>query len=142
MMAVWDQEEAMLYVVFWDAEGGTLAVSAEDLGILSLSAFVPDASNETRSESEDAQRWRNKEFNISSDGNSVLIYAVNEHEIAVSDPSQTLDGLRLTLEVCSKDTKSSGRRSDADEEWSRTINVALPSGTGGNAGSSVMVDVR
>lgn len=141
MMAVWDQEAATLFVVFWDTEGGTLAVSAEDLGLPSLSAFVPDASNGTRSEDSYAQRRRIEEFRISSDGGSVLVYAVGKREIAVSDPSQTLDSLRLTLEVCSKDTKSSGRRSDADEEWSRTFAVALPSGPGGNAGSNVMVDV-
>lgn len=141
VMAVWDQEEAILYAVFWDAEGGTLAVSAEDLGLHSLSTFVPDASNGTRSEDSYTQRRRN-EFSISSDGGSVLVYAVGKREIAVSDPSQTLDGLRLTLGVCSKDIKSSGRRSDVDEEWSRTYDVALPSGPGGNAGSSVMVDVR
>ncbi|EIM89219.1 polysaccharide lyase family 8 protein [Stereum hirsutum FP-91666 SS1] len=116
VMAVWDQEAATLFVVFWDADGGTLV-------------------------SGDAQRRRNEEFSISSDANSVLVYAVSKREIAVSDPSQTLNNLRLTLEVCSKDTKSSGRRSDADEEWSRTFAVALPSGPGGNAGSNVMVDV-
>lgn len=142
VMAVWDQEEAMLFVVFWDVDGGTLAVSAEDLGLPGLSTFVPDASNGTRSEDSYAQRWRNEEFSISSNGGSVLVYAVSKHEIAVSDPSQTLDSLRLTLGVCSKDVNLEGERSDMDGKWSWTINVTLPSGPGGDAGSSVMVDVR
>lgn len=145
VMAVWDQEEGMLFVVFWDAGGGTLAVSAEDLGYPSLSTFVPDASDHTRSE--DVQQWGKAEFRISSDGNSVLVYAVARHEIAVSDPSQVLSGLRLTLELRLRGSEDerSGVAVDAggsQVERRRTFDVTLPPGPGGNAGSSVIVDVR
>jgi hypothetical protein len=59
---------------------------------------------------------------LSSSANSVVVYNADTKSVTVSDPSQTVATLNVTLSI-------SGQK--------RTLMFALPVGPGGNAGSSV-----
>ena len=80
--------------VFWQKEGGkaTFTPSGAD-GFVALESF----------------------------GNSVVIYNLADNSVTVSDPSQTLKEVRLTVARGLMDVQ--------------TVNIALP--TGGEAGKSV-----
>ena len=65
-------------------------------------------------------------ISISSNGNSAIIYSFGTDKITVSDPSQTLTNIQVDI-----------TRGWADD--TRSLDLDLP--TGGNAGSSVSMDV-
>ena len=92
--AIYDGSHDTLMAAFWDASGGSVT-------------FTPDHSNAP--------------ITISVDGNAAVIYKLKAGEVTLSDPSQTLSTIRVTL--------SSGRRN------ARTLTFTLPQG--GLAGSSV-----
>ncbi|KAG5641787.1 hypothetical protein DXG03_004191 [Asterophora parasitica] len=108
--ALFDYAHNTALVVFWDVNGGS-------------STFDPSA-------------WCS--FTITASGNAAIIYNVNTGEVTVSDPSQTLSSVKVTIKL------ALGKKLPALPFWdkltSRTLTFTLPQG--GLGGSSVTQKIK
>jgi len=104
--AVYDGTHKTIMVVFWQPDGGTVTITSSEFAAVT----------------------------ISSSGNTAIIYDLNDAAIFVSDPSQSLTTIEVTLSL------GPGRK---PPHWglrqSRNFIIELPSG--GLAGSSVQVNL-
>ncbi|KAI1790344.1 polysaccharide lyase family 8 protein [Ganoderma leucocontextum] len=102
--AVFDARHRTAMLVFWDAQGGSVS-------------FVPGLFDAP--------------ITVQASANSVVIYKLDDGNVTVSDPSQTVPTLNLTLEVGLLGRRPEGWGGDC----AKTLLFELPSG--GVAGSSV-----
>ncbi|KAI0669928.1 chondroitin AC/alginate lyase [Trametes maxima] len=107
--AVYDAVHRTAMFVFWDAAGGS-------------ATFIPSLFETP--------------VTVQTDRNVVVIYKIDERRLIVSDPSQTLSNVRVTIE------KGLFGVSPRDPGWlgPEVVNVVLPSG--GLSGSSVSIRLR
>lgn len=107
---VFDDAHHTAMVVFWDSLGGSVCFTPSGMGMGVLT--------------------------IVSDGNIALIYNAGTGDVTVSDPSQTLSSVKITLSI---------DKGMQPQHWpsSRTVtlNFNLPIGPGGFAGSSVSQNI-
>jgi hypothetical protein len=106
--AIYDQVNQTAMAVYWDASGGRIS-------------FTPSQGA--------------AQITISSSAKAAVIYCLNSGNVTVSDPSQTLKTINITL------TLGNGRKpSRWGSSSSKTLKFSLPSG--GLAGSSVSQNVQ
>lgn len=109
--AIYDQEKKTFMAVFWDAAGGSVTFKPRDSAPITISV----------------------------DGNVALIYT-ESGDITLSDPSQTLSSVRVTLKMGHESgpkhgNGDHGRGDHGKGDRTRSFDVGLP--VGGLAGGSV-----
>jgi len=102
--AVYDQADGTAMIVFWDEAGGSAT-----FGVLTT---IPS-------------------FTISSSGNAAVIYKFHDRTLVISDPSQTLSSVTITITV------GLGTRLPQWGNFGRTRVITIELPQGGLAGSSI-----
>ncbi|KAH9898428.1 galactose mutarotase-like protein [Cubamyces lactineus] len=100
--AVFDAAHRVAMFVFWGANGGS-------------ATFVPSLLEGP--------------VTIQTNANAAIIYDLDKRTLTVSDPSQTISSVQVTI------------KAGLLGSHNKVVNVALPSGPGGLAGSSVSVNI-